>query len=355
MKITRKRTSPVYVGGVKIGGGAPVVVQSMTNTDTRDVDATVSQINRLAEAGCEVVRSAVLNKQAAKALADIKKRITIPIVADIHFDHRLALIAIEAGVDALRINPGNIGDKAKVAVLVQAAKEKKVPIRIGVNSGSLEEHLLEKYGRPTPEALVESAQGHIKILEEMDFRDIKVSIKASDVPTTIDAYRLMSKVSKYPLHIGVTEAGTLFSGTIKSSVGLGILLYQGIGDTIRVSLTSDPVEEVRVAWEMLKALKLRERGVNIISCPTCGRTQIDVISLAMEVETRLSHVIKPIDVAVMGCIVNGPGEAMHADVGIAGGKGRGVLFRHGKLVRKLTEAELADALVSEVESVVEED
>jgi len=354
MKIRRKRTRPVTVGGVKIGGGAPVVVQSMTNTDTRDVKATVRQINRLAEAGCEVVRSAVLNKEAAGALADIKKKISIPIIADIHFDHKLALIAIDSGVDALRINPGNIGDRKKVAKLVEAAKDKKIPIRIGVNSGSLEKHLLEKYGRPTPEALVESAEGHIKILEDMDYREIKVSIKASDVPTTIDAYRLMSKVSKYPLHIGVTEAGTLFSGTVKSAVGLGVLLYQGIGDTIRVSLTSDPVEEVRVAWEMLKALRLRERGVNIISCPTCGRTQIDVISLAMEVERRLSHVRKPLDVAVMGCIVNGPGEAKHADVGIAGGRGRGVLFRHGKLVKKLKESELADALVAEVESVAEE-
>lgn len=351
MKITRKRTKPIKLGGVKIGGGAPVVVQSMTNTDTVDVAATVKQIDALTSAGCEVVRVAVLNRKAAAALADIKKRITIPLIADIHFDHRLALTAIEGGVDGLRINPGNIGGKAKVAQLVRAAKSANVPIRIGVNSGSLEKHLLKKYGRPTPEALVESALGHIKILEDLDFTDIKVSIKASDVPTTIDAYRLMSKKAKYPLHIGVTEAGTLFSGTVKSAVGLGILLYEGIGDTIRVSLTADPVEEVRVAWEMLKALKLRERGVNIISCPTCGRTQIDVIGLAMEVERRLSHIRMPLDVAVMGCIVNGPGEAMHADVGIAGGKGRGVLFRKGELVKRLKESELADALVAEVEAV----
>ncbi len=351
MKITRKRTKPIKLGGVKIGGGAPVVVQSMTNTDTVDVAATVKQIDALTAAGCEVVRVAVLNRKAAAALADIKKRITIPLIADIHFDHRLALTAIEGGVDGLRINPGNIGGKAKVAQLIRAAKSSNVPIRIGVNSGSLEKHLLKKYGRPTPEALVESALGHIKILEDLDFTDIKVSIKASDVPTTIDAYRLMSKKAKYPLHIGVTEAGTLFSGTVKSAVGLGILLYEGIGDTIRVSLTADPVEEVRVAWEMLKALKLRERGVNIISCPTCGRTQIDVIGLAMEVERRLSHIRMPLDVAVMGCIVNGPGEAMHADVGIAGGKGRGVLFRKGELVKRLKESELADALVAEVEAV----
>jgi len=354
MKITRKKTKAVYVGKVKIGAGAPVAVQSMTNTDTRDVDATVAQIQRLAAAGCEVIRVAVLNKAAAAALGNIKARIDIPLVADIHFDHRLALTAIEKGVDGLRINPGNIGERAKVEELVQAAKEKKVPIRIGVNSGSLEKGLLEKYGRPTPEALVESALGHIEILEDLDFTDIKVSLKASDVPTTLDAYRLMSKRSRYPLHIGVTEAGTLFSGTVKSSVGLGILLHEGIGDTMRVSLTADPVEEVRAAWEMLKALKLRERGVNIISCPTCGRTQIDVIGLAMEVERRLSHITTPLDVAVMGCIVNGPGEAKQADFGIAGGKGRGLLFRRGEVIRKLREDELADALVAEVESSVKE-
>ena len=342
------------MGDVKIGGGAPVVVQSMTNTDTRDVEATVRQIERLAEAGCEVVRCAVLNQDAAAALGEIKKRVSLPLVADIHFDHRLALTALKAGVDGLRINPGNIGEKKKVVELVKAAKARRVPIRIGVNSGSLEKKLLEKYGRPTPEALVESALGHIKILEDLDFTDIKVSIKASDVPTTIDAYRLMSKTAKYPLHIGVTEAGTLFSGTVKSAVGLGILLYEGIGDTVRVSLTADPVEEVRVAWEMLKALKLRQRGVNIISCPTCGRTQIDVIGLALEVEKRLMHIRKPLDVAVMGCIVNGPGEAKHSDVGIAGGKGRGILFRHGKVVKRLSEAELADALVAEVEEVAKE-
>jgi len=322
----------------------------MTNTDTRDVEATVAQIKLLTAAGCEVVRVAVLDREAAKTLDRIKAGITIPLVADIHFDHRLALTAIDKGVDGLRINPGNIGEKRKVAELVRAARDRKIPIRIGVNSGSLEKRLLAKYGRPTPEALVESALGHIKILEDLDFTDIKVSIKASDVPTTVDAYRLMSKSSRYPLHIGVTEAGTIFSGTIKSSVGLGILLSEGIGDTIRVSLTADPVEEVRAAWEMLKALKLRQRGVNIISCPTCGRTQIDVIGLAMDVEKRLSHVNKPLDVAVMGCIVNGPGEAAQADIGIAGGKGRGLLFRHGEVIKRLKEDELADALVAEVES-----
>lgn len=355
MDITRKRTKQINIGGVKIGGGAPVVVQSMTNTDTKDVTATVTQIEALQTAGCEVVRVAVLDKTAAKALGEIKKRISIPLIADIHFDHRLALTAIEKGVDGLRINPGNIGGEKKVEELVTEAKAAKVPIRIGVNSGSLEKHLLKKYGRPTPEALVESAMGHIKILEDLDYTDIKVSIKASDVPTTIDAYNLMSRKCRYPLHIGVTEAGTLFSGTVKSAVGLGVLMYLGIGDTVRVSLTADPVEEVRVAWEMLKALKLRERGVNIISCPTCGRTQIGVIDLAVDVERRLAHIRKPLDVAVMGCIVNGPGEACQADVGIAGGKGRGVLFRKGELVKKLKESELADALVELVESVAAED
>ena len=352
MKITRKRTKPIHIGGVKVGGGAPVIVQSMTNTDTRDVKATVEQINRLTEAGCEVVRVAVLNKEAAGALDRIKKGINIPLIADIHFDHRLALTAIDKGIDGLRINPGNIGDKKKVAELVKAAKGRGIPIRIGVNSGSLEKKLLEKYGRPTPEALVESGLGHVKILEDLDFTDIKISIKASDVPTTVDAYRLMSKKVKYPLHIGVTEAGTLFSGTVKSSVGLGILLYEGIGDTMRVSLTADPVEEVRVAYEILKALKIRQRGVNIISCPTCGRTEIDIIGLAETVEKRLSHITEPLTVAVMGCVVNGPGEAREADIGIAGGKGTGLLFKHGEIVKKFDEKELADVLVKEVEEIV---
>ncbi len=349
MKITRKKTRRITLGGVPIGGGAPVVVQSMTNTDTRDVKATVRQINELAMAGCEVVRVALLDMDAAKSLDKIKKAIAIPLVADVHFDHRLALMAIDKGVDGLRINPGNIGEKRKIVELVKAAKSRGVPIRIGVNSGSLEKDILKKYGKPTPDALVESAMRHVRILEDLDFLDMKISIKASDVPTTVDAYRLMSKTAKYPLHIGVTEAGTLFSGTVKSSVGLGILLAEGIGDTMRVSLTANPVEEVRAAWEMLKALHLRQRGVNIISCPTCGRTQIDVIGLAQEVERRLSHVTKPFDVAVMGCIVNGPGEAAQADMGIAGGRGRGLLFRHGEVVRKLREDELADALVREVE------
>jgi (E)-4-hydroxy-3-methylbut-2-enyl-diphosphate synthase len=354
MKITRKKTRRITLGGVPIGGGAPVAVQSMTNTDTRDVKSTVRQINELARAGCEVVRVALLNMEAARSLDKIKRAISIPLVADVHFDHRLALTAIDKGVDGLRINPGNIGEKGKVVELVKAAKERGVPIRIGVNSGSLEKDLLKKYGRPTPEAMVESAMRHVRILEDLDFLDMKVSIKASDVPTTVDAYRLMSKTARYPLHIGVTEAGTLFSGTVKSSVGLGILLAEGVGDTMRVSLTADPVEEVRVAWEMLKALKLRERGINIISCPTCGRTQIDVIGLAQEVERRLSHVTKPFDVAVMGCIVNGPGEAAQADMGIAGGKGRGLLFRRGEVVKKLKEEELADALVKEVEEAAAE-
>jgi (E)-4-hydroxy-3-methylbut-2-enyl-diphosphate synthase len=354
MKITRKKTKQILLGNVKVGGGAPVVVQSMANTDTRDVKATVAQINRLEEAGCEIVRLAVLNKEAAASLGRIKKAVHVPLVADIHFDHKLALTAIDQGIDGLRINPGNIGDRAKVAELVRAAKAKGIPIRIGVNSGSIEKHLLEKYHKPCAEALVESALGHVAILEDLDFTDIKISLKASDVPMTVDAYRLISKKVNYPLHIGVTEAGTLFSGTIKSSVGLGILLAEGIGDTMRVSLTADPVEEVRCAWQMLKALGLRQRGVNIISCPTCGRTQIDVIGLADEVEKRLAHIKAPLNIAVMGCVVNGPGEAKHADVGIAGGKGCGILFLGGEIKKNLKEDELADALVKEVEQMAGE-
>lgn len=350
--ITRKKTRQITLGSVKIGGGAPVAVQSMCNTDTRDAAKTIEQISRLEQAGCEVVRLAVPDENAAKALGNIRKGTKMPLIADIHFSHTLALEAVKQGVDGLRINPGNIGGKEKVAEVVRACKDKGVPIRIGVNAGSLEKHLLEKYGHPTPEAIVESAFGHIRILEDLDYRNIKVSLKASDVLTTVESYRLFSKGSDYPLHIGISEAGTLRTGTIKSSVGLGILLSEGIGDTMRVSLTADPVEEVRAAWEMLKSLKLRQRGVNIISCPTCGRTEIDIISLAQEVERRLAHIKEPITVAVMGCVVNGPGEAREADIGIAGGKGTGLLFKHGEIVKKFTESELADVLVSEVENIV---
>jgi (E)-4-hydroxy-3-methylbut-2-enyl-diphosphate synthase len=350
--IPRKKTRLITLGPVKIGWGAPVVVQSMCNTDTRDVAATLAQITRLEAAGCELVRLAVPDEDAAKALGKIKKGASIPIIADIHFSHTLALEAVKQGVDGLRINPGNIGGKDKVGEVVRACKEKKIPIRIGVNAGSLEKHLVEKYGHPTPEAIVESAFGHIRILEDLNYREIKVSLKASDVMTTVEAYRLFAKQSDYPVHIGISEAGTIRSGTIKSSVGLGILLSEGIGDTMRVSLTADPVEEVRVAYEILKALKIRQRGVNLISCPTCGRTEIDIIGLAEEVERRLGHITEPLTVAVMGCVVNGPGEAREADIGIAGGKGVGMLFRHGEIIKKFPEAELADVLVMEVEEMV---
>ena len=350
--IVRKKTRQITLGTIKIGGGAPVAVQSMCNSDTRDVESTLAQIRRLEQAGCEIVRLAVPDEEAAKALGRIRKGSPVPLVADIHFDHRLALEAVKQGVDGLRINPGNIGGKDKVAEVVRACNDKGVPIRIGVNAGSLEKPLLKKYGHPTPEAIVESAFGHIRILEDLNFTDLKVSLKASDVLTTVAAYRLFSERSDYPLHIGISEAGTLFSGTIKSSVGLGILLSEGIGDTVRVSLTADPVQEVRVAYGILKSLKIRQRGVNIISCPTCGRTEIDIIGLAEEVERRLMHVTEPLTVAVMGCVVNGPGEAREADVGIAGGKGIGLLFKHGEIVKKFDEKELADVLVSEVEKIV---
>lgn len=350
--IQRKKTRQITLGSVKIGGGAPVAVQSMCNTDTRDARATVGQIARLEEAGCEIVRLAVPDEEAARAIGKIRKGTAMPLVADIHFDYRLALEAVKQGVDGLRINPGNIGGKEKVAEVVRACKDKGIPIRIGVNAGSLEKHLLEKYGHPTAEAIVESAFGHIRILEDLNYAEIKVSLKASDVLTTVAACRLFSQKSDYPLHIGISEAGTLFSGTIKSSVGLGLLLAEGIGDTMRVSLTADPVEEVRAAYEILKALKVRRRGVNIISCPTCGRTEIDIIGLASEVEKRLAHIKEPITVAVMGCVVNGPGEAREADVGIAGGKGVGLLFKHGDILKKFDEKELADVLVREVEKII---
>src|SRR5512139_3187317 len=350
--IPRKKTRTITLGGVKIGWGAPVVVQSMCNTDTRDAGATLGQIKLLEDAGCEIVRLAVPDEDAAGALGRIRRGTSMPLIADIHFSHTLALEAVKQGVDGLRINPGNIGGKDKVGEVVRACRERSIPIRIGVNAGSLEKHLLEKYGHPTPEAIVESAFGHIRMLEDLDFREIKVSLKASDVLTTVEAYRLFSKQSDYPVHIGISEAGTLQTGTIKSSVGLGILLSEGIGDTMRVSLTADPAEEVRVAYGILKSLKIRQRGVNLISCPTCGRTEIDIIGLAEEVEARLGHITEPLTVAVMGCVVNGPGEAREADIGIAGGKGTGLLFRHGEIVRKFDEKELADVLISEVEAII---
>lgn len=347
----KKVTNQITIGNVKIGGGAPCSVQSMCNTDTRDLAATLKQIADLSDAGCEIVRCAVPDMEAAEALADIKRHSPIPVIADIHFDYRLALTVLDGGIDGLRLNPGNIGEKWKVAEVVQAARERQVPIRIGVNAGSLEKELLEKYGHPTAQAMVDSALGHVRILEELNYERIKISIKASDVPKTVEAYRLLSNAVDYPLHIGITEAGTTFSGTIKSSVGLGILLAEGIGDTLRVSLTGDPVDEVRVGFEILKCLGLREHGINLVSCPTCGRCQINLIPVAEEVENRLREIKAPLTVAVMGCIVNGPGEAREADVGIAGGKGEGLLFRHGEIVRKVPEKELADALVAEVKQM----
>lgn len=344
----RKATRQISIGSVPVGGDAPISVQSMCSTDTRDVAATMGQINRLTEAGCELVRCAVLDMEAAEALGRIKAASTIPVIADIHFDYKLALAVLAGGVDGLRLNPGNIGERWKVAEVVKAASERRVPIRVGVNAGSLEKELLAKYGHPTAEAMVESALGHVRILEELGYELIKISLKASDVMKTVAAYRLLSSKVDYPLHIGITEAGTIFSGTIKSSVGLGILLADGIGDTLRVSLTGDPVDEVRVGFEILKSLNLRQHGVNFVSCPTCGRCQINLIDVANEVEQRLKGVEAPFTVAVMGCIVNGPGEAREADFGIAGGKGEGLLFRHGEIVRKVPEAEMADALVAEV-------
>ncbi|MGB9825941.1 MAG: flavodoxin-dependent (E)-4-hydroxy-3-methylbut-2-enyl-diphosphate synthase [Desulfofundulus sp.] len=350
----RRHTRPIFLGGVQVGGDAPVSVQSMTNTDTRDVRATLAQIDRLVRAGCEIVRVAVLDQQAARALKEIKAGCPIPLVADIHFDYRLALTALESGVDGLRINPGNIGGRERVAAVVNAARKRKVPIRIGVNAGSLEKELLSEYGGPGPRAMVESALRHIRLLEELDYREIKVSLKASDVPVMLEAYRLLAGEVDYPFHVGVTEAGTVRSGTIKSAVGIGALLAQGIGDTIRVSLTGDPVEEVRVGYEILKALGLRRRGIELISCPTCGRTCIDVEHIATEVEERLSWVDKPLKVAVMGCAVNGPGEASHADVGIAGGKGFGIIFRGGRITGRVREQDLVDTLVREVENILSE-
>jgi len=344
----KKLTRQIHIGTIAIGGAAPCSVQSMCSTDTRDVAATLTQIDGLAGVGCEIVRCAVPDMDAALALGHIKQKSPIPVIADIHFDYKLALQVLEGGIDGLRINPGNIGDKWKVAEVVKAAVERKVPIRIGVNAGSLEKELLERYGHPTAEAMVESALGHVRILEELNYQEIKVSLKASDVMKTVTAYRLLSEQVDYPLHIGITEAGTIFSGTIKSSVGLGILLADGIGDTMRVSLTGDVLDEVRVGYEILKSLGLRQRGVNFVSCPTCGRCQINLVKVAEEVELRLRGVDKRITVAVMGCAVNGPGEAREADVGIAGGKGEGLLFRHGEIIRKVPEDQLADALLEEI-------
>lgn len=348
----RRLTRQLEVGKVKVGGDAPIAVQSMTNTKTSDPVATLEQINRLAEAGCDIVRCAVPDMAAAEGLKTIVAESPIPVIADIHFDYKLALAAIEAGVDGLRLNPGNIGGNDRVAAVVEAAKKRNIPIRIGVNAGSLPKDLLEKYGHPTPEALVEAAWRHIRILEEMDYKNIKISLKAHDVPLTLAAYRLMASQCDYPLHVGITEAGTVNSGIIKSAVGIGTLLAEGIGDTIRVSLTGDPVREVKVGFEILKSLGLREYGPTLISCPTCGRTQINLEKLALEVEKRLAEISEPITVAVMGCVVNGPGEAREADVGIAGGINEGLIFRKGEVLKKVAEADIIDELFAEIDKIL---
>lgn len=346
--ILRRETRQISIGSVKVGGDAPISVQSMTKTDTRDVRKTVAQIRRLEAAGCEIVRVAVPDEEAARALSEIKKRIGIPLIADIHFNYRLALKALKHGADGLRINPGNIGGRDRLKAIVREAKRRSIPIRIGVNAGSLEKDLLKRFGGPTPEAMVLSALRTIESMEGLGFDLIKVSLKASDVLRTLEAYRLFSRESNYPLHLGITEAGRGSGAVVKSALGIGILLGEGIGDTIRVSLTGDPVEEVRVGYEILRALKIRERGVEIVSCPTCGRCEIDLPRLVRIVEKEVEKIATPMTVAIMGCVVNGPGEAREADLGIAGGRGVGVLFRGGKIVRKLREEEFLTALMEEI-------
>ena len=353
MFITRRKTRQIRVGRVKIGGDAPVSVQSMTSTDTRDVAATIGQIRQLEEVGCEVIRVAVPDMEAAAALPKIKAQMTVPLIADIHFDHRLALKAAEV-VDCVRINPGNIGPWWKVTEVIKAVNDYAIPLRIGVNGGSLERPLLEKYGFPSAEALSESALNAVHALEDVGFTNMKVSLKASDVHMAVDAYYLFSQQSNYPLHIGITEAGTAMTGAVKSSIGLGWLLSNGIGDTLRVSLAADPVEEVKVGFEILKSLELRHRGINVIACPTCGRVEIDVIRMANELEKRLGHIKTPLNVSVLGCVVNGIGEGKEADIGIAGGEGVGILFKKGKLVRKVPIADLMECLIEEVDQMAKE-
>ena len=347
----RKQKRIVNIGGVKIGGDNPVAIQSMCNTDTRDVKATVNQIHELENAGCEIIRVAVPEMVAAKAVADIKKQIHIPLVVDIHFDYRLALECMKNGADKVRINPGNIGDRDRVKQVVEMAKEREIPIRIGVNGGSLERELLQKYGGVTADALVESAMGHVAILDELNFNNVVVSIKISDVPKMLCAYRKFNEISDIPLHIGVTESGTLKGGTVKSAVGIGALLAEGIGDTMRVSLTANPVEEIYAAYDIQKVLGMRKTGAEIVSCPTCGRTQLDLISIANEVEKRAANIDKPIKIAVMGCAVNGPGEAREADIGIAGGKAEGLIFKKGEIIKKVPQDSLVDELMKEIETL----
>ncbi|MED3660713.1 flavodoxin-dependent (E)-4-hydroxy-3-methylbut-2-enyl-diphosphate synthase [Ureibacillus sp. FSL K6-8385] len=352
--IHRSKTRPVRVGNLTIGGNNEVIVQSMCTTKTHDVEATVAEILRLEEAGCQLVRVAVPDERAAAAIPEIKKRIHIPLVADIHFNYKLALMAIENGIDKVRINPGNIGRREKVEAVVKAAKERGVPIRIGVNAGSLERHILEKYGYPTADGMIESALHHIRILEDLDFHDIIVSMKASDVNLAIEAYEKAARTFDYPLHLGITESGTLFSGTIKSAAGLGALLSRGIGNTIRISLSADPVEEVKVARELLKAFGLASNMATLVSCPTCGRIEIDLISIANEIEEYISKLNVPLKVAVLGCAVNGPGEAREADIGIAGARGEGLLFMKGKTVRKVPEETMVEELKKEIDKLAAE-
>lgn len=347
----RNKTKKIKVGNTYIGGDANITVQSMTNTDTRNIQETIRQIKELEEAGCDIIRCAVPDMEACDALKEIVKSISIPLVADIHFDYRLALKSIDNGVSALRINPGNIGSIEKVNEVARAAKDKGIPIRIGVNSGSLQKDILERYGKVCPEALVESALEHVRILEDVNFEDIAISIKSSNVVQMIEAYRIISKKTNYPLHLGVTEAGTLWRGTIKSSIGIGTLLTEGIGDTIRVSLTGNPVEEVRVGKEILKSVGYLNEGIEFISCPTCGRTQIDLIKIAETVEKRLANYNKNLKVAVMGCAVNGPGEAREADIGIAGGNGEGLIFKKGEIVKKVKEEDLVEELINQIKNM----
>ena len=348
----RKNTKIISIGRVRIGGKKPIAVQSMTKTYTRDIKATVKQIQKLQDAGCDIVRCAIPEEKDALAIRQIKKHIRIPLVADIHFNYRLALAAIEAGADKIRINPGNIGGQEKLKAVVSACKERKIPIRIGINSGSLEKEILKKFRHPTAEALVESAMKNIRILEKLKFRDIVVSIKSTSVPVTIEAYRMLSKRVNYPLHVGITEAGISTSGMIRSSVGIGALLSEGIGDTIRVSLTGDPVNEVIVGKEILRSLELIKSGVTIISCPTCGRCEIDVEEIAKAIQESTRGVKKPVKIAIMGCAVNGPGEAADADVGLAGGKGTGLIFRRGKIVKKVPESRMVEELMKELRKII---
>ena len=350
----REETRSVQVGNLTIGGNNHVVIQSMCNTKTKDVEATINQINALQQAGCELVRVAIFDKEDAYAIKEIKKGIHIPLVADIHFDYRLALIAIESGIDKVRINPGNIGSIEKVKAVVDACKKKHIPIRIGVNGGSLEKEILEKYGEPTPEGMIESAMKHVKILEDLDFHDIVISLKSSNTMLTIKAYELASKTFPYPLHVGVTEAGTALGGTIKSALGIGTLLYEGIGNTIRVSLSDDPVEEIKVAKILLKELGLLKGVPTLVSCPTCGRIQYDLIPIAKEMEDFLKDIHLDITVAIMGCAVNGPGEARHADIGIAGGVGEGLLIKHGEIVKRVKQEDMVQTLKDEILKMVEE-